>query len=386
MKKLFISFLLSVVVFSSINAQIPKRYKLAIFTPLYLDSIFDATGNYRPGKVVPKYVGPGLDFYLGAQAALDSLKQRGAPLEVYIKDTRSRQPLAAQLKAADLANLDMMIGQTNMQETRMLADAAKSRKIPFISATLPNDAGVDNNPYFVMLNSSLNIHLEAIYNLLQKNFSNQKITVFTKKGAQEDMVKNILTELSKTATGKHVNLNFLDLGNQVSADRLKLYLDSTQKNIVISGSLQESFATNLVSQLSDLNRTYPTTVIGMPTWENFSFGRSASNLEILYTSPYYYHRNTPLENKLNQEYEAATGGRPSFIYLQGYETTLRFALLLLDTRGDAASSLTRKGNYILTPFDIQPVFKDKNNMTLDYFQNKHIYFVRLMGGSRSLYL
>jgi hypothetical protein len=49
-----------------------------------------------------------------------------------------------------------------------------------------------------------------------------------------------------------------------------------------------------------------------------------------------------------------------------------------------ASNLTMKGNQVFTRFDIQPVFKDKRSMTLDYFENKNLYFVRVIGGSKRL--
>ena len=63
---------------------------------------------------------------------------------------------------------------------------------------------------------------------------------------------------------------------------------------------------------------------------------------------------------------------------------MRFALLLLDTKKDISSNLTRKGNAIFTRFDVQPVFKDKRAMTLDYFENKNLYFVRVSGGAKRL--
>jgi hypothetical protein len=72
------------------------------------------------------------------------------------------------------------------------------------------------------------------------------------------------------------------------------------------------------------------------------------------------------------------------MFFRGYETTLRFALLLLDTKKDIASNLTRKGYNVITQFDIQPVFKDKSSMTLDYFENKHLYFIKVFGGVKNI--
>ena len=82
--------------------------------------------------------------------------------------------------------------------------------------------------------------------------------------------------------------------------------------------------------------------------------------------------------------EAAVNGRPTDMLFRGYETMLRFALLLLDTKKDVASNLSRKGNTVFTLFDIQPVFLNKTNMTLDYFENKHLYFVKYINGVQSV--
>ncbi len=72
------------------------------------------------------------------------------------------------------------------------------------------------------------------------------------------------------------------------------------------------------------------------------------------------------------------------MFYRGYETMLRFSLLLLDTKKDVASNLSRKGNYIFTPFDIQPNFLNKQSMTLDYFENKKLYFIRVNNSSKSI--
>src|SRR5690349_6084533 len=87
-----IAFLLLIVLQAGIShAQdsAGKRYQVAIFTPLYLDSAFDGTGNYRYDKYFPKFINPGLEFYEGVQIALDSLQKEGAQLDVFVYDLRS---------------------------------------------------------------------------------------------------------------------------------------------------------------------------------------------------------------------------------------------------------------------------------------------------------
>lgn len=388
MKKLLTVILATVVLCTLAFAQgIPTyRHKIALFAPLHLDSAFDAGGGYRYGKTFPKYIIPGLEFYQGAQAALDSLNKAGAPLEVFVYDSRSRRnPMARVLNSPEMSNVELIIGHASASEVRMLADAARNKKVPFISATFPNDAGVSNNPYYVILNSTLRTHMEGIASYIQKYHSGDNIILFRKSGAQETMIRDYLQEFTRTAGASAPQMKIVDIGSAFNSSQLLMHLDSTRKNVVLAGSLDVAFGNRLADQLATAGEYYPITLVGMPTWEDLNFSKSAyKNIEIAYSTPFYYNRSSSFLGNLTEEFTARTGGRPTDMYYRGYETMLRFALLLLDTKKDVASNLTRKGNYIFTQFDIQPVFLDRNDMTLDYFENKKLYFVRFVNGVRTI--
>src|SRR5688572_7141705 len=106
--------LLAVVLFAAVSAgaqtSAPK-YKIAIFTPLYLDSAFDYNDEYRYAKnVFPKFINPGLEFYEGAQLALDSLNKEKAPLEVFIYDTKSaKESITQMLNKEEMDSVDLII-------------------------------------------------------------------------------------------------------------------------------------------------------------------------------------------------------------------------------------------------------------------------------------
>ncbi|HTE12333.1 MAG TPA: hypothetical protein VK645_15220, partial [Chitinophagaceae bacterium] len=133
-----------------------KRHSVAIFTPLYLDSAFDASGEYRYDKNFPKFISPGLEFYEGVKLAADSLKTEKAALDIEIFDTRSAsQTLQQQLNSPAMQNAGLIIGHVTPAEAKVLAEAALKKNIPFINANLPNDAGISNNPSLVILNATL---------------------------------------------------------------------------------------------------------------------------------------------------------------------------------------------------------------------------------------
>jgi hypothetical protein len=382
MKRIISFFVVSLFISGILHAQEIKKHKIAIFTPLYLDSAFDAAGNFRYEKTGAKFITPGLDFYYGAKLALDSLQKRGAQLEVFVCDSRGKESISYQFAKPGMRDVEMIIAQTNATETKTLAEGAARRKIPFISTTFPNDAGIDNNPYFVILNTTLKSHTEGIYRFLQKYHNLDKIVVFRKPGTQEDLIKNYLVDFAKSLSTTPLNIKFVDLANDYVPQTLAAHLDSTKRTVVIGGSLDEAFAMKLTQTLAGLNNQYPVRVIGMPTWDNYNFSK-ARDLEIIYTAPFYYDRNANLENELTAEYSKTMSSKPSDLFFRGYETTLRFALLLLDTGKDVSSNLSRKGNIVFTPFDIQPVLKDES-MSLDYFENKHLYFIKVFGSVKNI--
>ena len=368
------------------QAQSPERLKIAFFAPLYLDSAFEAhTENYRYDKTFPKFLNPGLEFYEGAQLALDSLSKMNAPLEVFVYDTRGNQSIGSILNRNEMEQMDMIIAHAASADVRPIADVADRLKIPFISATLPNDAAITENPYYVILNPTLRTHAEGIYKYLQRYHSYDNVIYVTKNGAQEKQIKEYIQDMARTST-MTVQIEYRDLFSPSNTDALLNSLDSNRKNVVIVGSLDEAYGTGIAKSLAEISHTYPLTVIGMPTWDGIKeFSKpDYKKMEIVYGAPFNYNRPNSLAVRITKDFEEKVNGRPTDMYYRGYETMLRFALLLLDTKKDVASNLTRKGNYIFTQFDIQPVFLNKQNMTLDYFENKKLYFIKTVNGTTSV--
>ncbi|HEY0732880.1 MAG TPA: ABC transporter substrate-binding protein [Chitinophagaceae bacterium] len=387
MKTRFIVLLIGLFLVSNASqAQSPERLKIAFFAPLYLDSAFEShTETYRYDKTFPKFLNPGLEFYQGAQLALDSLSKMNAPLEVFVYDTRGNQSIGSILNRNEMEQMDMIIAHAASADVRPIADVADKLKIPFISATLPNDAAITENPYYVILNPTLRTHAEGIYKYLQRYHSYDNVIYVTKNGAQEKQIKEYIQDMARTST-MTVQIEYRDLFSPSNTDALLNSLDSNRKNVVIVGSLDEAYGTAIAKSLAEISHTYPLTVIGMPTWDGIKeFSKpDYKKMEIVYGAPFNYNRPNSLAVRITKDFEEKVNGRPTDMYYRGYETMLRFALLLLDTKKDVASNLTRKGNYIFTQFDIQPVFLNKQNMTLDYFENKKLYFIKTVNGTTSV--
>jgi hypothetical protein len=363
------------------NDSVPQRHRVAIFTPLFLDSAFDATGNYRYDKQFPKFINPGLEFWEGAQLAIDSLKEEGIEVDIHVYDTRSTKKKFATLVAGEeLRNMNLFIGHVTVNEAAQLARLANSTGIPFINANLPNDVGVTNNPNFVLLNSTLMTHCTGIYKFLQKNFALSNIIVFRKKGTQEDRLREYFNEVEKNTASVPLKLKYVTLNNNFTPDQLAAYLDSNKTNVCLAGSLDLNFAQALCQQLSGLSRTYASTVFGMPNWESIDFEKSLyRGIEIYYSTPFYVDPANKLASGIYNHYKSDFFVNPTEHVFRGYETVYHFTHLLNTHNDNLGSSLGDKKHMLFTELDIQPIL-NKSTQTLDYFENKKLYIVRMVDG------
>ncbi|HEY1199691.1 MAG TPA: amino acid ABC transporter substrate-binding protein [Niastella sp.] len=364
-------------------ADTTGRQRIAIFTPMYLDSAFDVAGNYRyDAKTFPRIASAGLEFWEGAELAIDSLRKEGIELDIHVYDTRApQQQFDSLIASEEFKTTDLMIGQVkDATEAVKFATLAATLNIPFINASLPNDQGITNNPYYVILSPTLQTHCIGIYRFLQKNYSLQDIIVFRKKG--DDRVKNYFTEFEKTTAVK-LKIKYVTLEDNFTQDKLSIYLDDEKPNICVAGSIDPAFAQPLCQQLALLSKAgSPNVVIGMPTWDQLDFDKSQyKNLEIVYSTAFYIAPAGKQASTVYENFKTTVYSRPSDMVFRGYETLYHFAHLLKLYGHNLSSSLSDK-KYMLFggEFDIQPVI-NRATMTLDYFENKKLYFVKKLDGA-----
>jgi hypothetical protein len=276
----------------------------------------------------------------------------------------------------------LIIAHASAQENWVLADEARIRKVPYINVNLPNDGGITNNPYFVMLNPSLKTHVESVYRYMQKYYPLNTITVLRKKGQMEDLIKTYLDDFGRSTVSVPLKLNFIDLDESFTEKQLLPFLDSNRQNIFFAASLDESFNRRLITQFVLAGRQYRTTIIGMPTLDNLEKDLSKPEYkgpEIIYGNPFYNSKADKVSIQINNYFGTKMYARPSDMVFRGYEVMWKYSKLLAQYKNDLSSNLSNKSNKVFTDFDIQPVL-NKQTMTMEYFENKKLYFLKLQDG------
>jgi len=349
--------------------------KIAVFAPVYLDSVFEGD-NYKLGNNnLPKSVLPGLDFYNGIMLAIDSLNGENQSLEILFFDSKNaEESIELILKKKELQNVSLIIASfNNRSEIKALANFALNKNIPLISMTYPNDGGIRGNPFFALVNPTLTTHIEAIYKYIHRTFPTENITIIKRKGATEDMITNSFLNMNKKTPGLPLKIKTVELNDTYSADQVFKQLDSSKLNIILCASLNETFGNNLVKATAS-NKNFETILVGMPTWDGVKdIGKDA---EIIYTSPYNYSRTDLLGQQITNSYRNKYFGRPSDMVFKGFEAMYHFGKLLLKHNNNLINYLSDKEFKLFNEYDFQPVKLKLTNSLPDYLENKKLYFIR----------
>jgi hypothetical protein len=221
-----------------------------------------------------------------------------------------------------------------------------------------------------------------MYKFIQKNYSLSPVVVFRKKGAQEEKLKSYFDEITKSTASVPLKIKFVTLNDLFTPEDLKEHLDADGSTVCIAGSLDVNFGQLLASQLASLYNEHPSVLFGMPTWWDVTdFSKPEyKSVEVFYTTPFYISDSNKLFNYMLADYKSRFYSRPTDMFFRGYETVYHFAHLLQLNGRNIGSSLSDKRFRIFTDFDVQPFVNPKTN-TLDYFENKKIYFIKKVNGT-----
>ncbi len=382
---MFLTILLSQASFSqNASTKKVKIFRVGIFAPLYLDSIFTTDGKFRKNLEIPRFVKPSIDFINGAKIALDSLVIPNQLVNAHIFDTKSTNLSLNQLiKSNKIDSLDLIIGSVKDLEFKQLASFALTKNIPFISTTYPNDGGVTANPFLVIVNSTLKSHCEAIFANVLQNHGKEKILLVRKKGPQEDKIAGYFKAMNEVDRKPLLNIQTIILDSIFTIQSLQKKLDSTHQSIIIGASLDENFSSKLTTSCFDLHLYYPITLIGMPNWDGFKiFTRKDlyPDFPVYFTSPYYNSRWDDNSKLLIAGYGGKYKGKPSDMVFKGFESTQRFIKVLTTFPNDFLSHLNDGNFKVFSEYNFRPIFLNKENKVPDYFENKHLYFIKILNG------
>ncbi len=358
-----------------------KVYRVAVFAPMYLDSVF-SNSELRYSNSLPKFIMPSVEFVQGARIAFDTLVFNRTRVEAFIYDSKSfTRPISWLIKNMLLDSIDLIIGSVREPDYQELANFAAQKKIPFVSATYPNDGGVTQNPYLLIVNSTLKANCEGIFSYLVQKHGTDKIYLVKKKG--DDRIDNYFKEVNIQDGKPLLNIKTITLDSSISSYGLLRRIDSTSSSVIVGASLDEAFAKKLADASYAIQKNHPLILIGMPNWDGFkSLTKKDAypDFPILYTTPHYDSKNNLFDSLLIQKYFQIYRSKPSDMAYKGFEAAYFFTSLLLNNPTDFMSHINDNKNTVFHKYNFQPVYLDKQNTSPDYFENNHLFIMQILNG------
>jgi ABC-type branched-subunit amino acid transport system substrate-binding protein len=355
------------------SATIKKeRYRIAVLSPMFLDSL----EWEKDLRHLPKFMMPGIDFYQGVRIAADSLEKQGYKIDLYMFDSKSNYMNVKNMIESDkLDSMDVIIGNASVADLKLLANFAKQKKINFISAVSPSDAGQTANPYFTILQPRLASHIETMHKNIVRRYPEDNVVYIYGSATAE------LNGLGYFKNDVINNLPARFMEHEAKSDELDMKailrkIDTNYNTVILLGTLDPETTYKHLQSLQPYARRLKLKVYCMPTTEAIKSLNKTDEfpyLPIFYTTSYMIDQVTPASQYISKKYKQKMGSIPSDIVYKGYESMYFFSNLLKKYGTPFNKYIGDNAYTFITPYKIVPV---KENGSLMFYENKFLYLLK----------
>lgn len=109
-----------------------------------------------------------------------------------------------------------------------------------------------------------------------------------------------------------------------------------------------------------------------------------ADFPVYYTTPYFNGKTDLFSRWLTESYRKKYKTLPGDMVFKGFEAVYSFTKLLAFYPDSFMSHINDKNFKVICDYNFRPVMLKKENGIPDYFENKHLYFVKILNGATSL--
>lgn len=296
-----------------------ERYKIVVMAPFYLDY----------GKGYSEYVSNmAVHFYMGAQMAIDSLKQKGLKADVEFIDTKNDSThIESLIKSGKLKDVDLIIGPFFPKQQKLVADYCKTAKIRMLSpVSIPEGVVEDNRLVYAVVPSDKDLMRYTAQHIKKTDPKANVILVQVTKEKDLELYNEFKSEFGAGL-------------KESSMDNVKNLIIRGSKNIFVVPTNDKNTAMKFMNTLnkSAFRSTSDNLVVyGTKDWMNFSdvngFYRDKFNFHFVSNTFLNYYDKYTIE--ANRKFRRAYNTDLSRMAAQGYDMMLYGAMDFLLERDD----------------------------------------------------
>ncbi|MGK0364560.1 MAG: hypothetical protein ACI85O_001617 [Saprospiraceae bacterium] len=277
-----------------------------------------------------------IQYYGGAQLAIDQLKGEGINLNINVLDTQGSEGkvITEISNNPAIQNADLIIGPYRSVNVRKVAQYAKDKQIPVISPYSAASNVSDDNPFLVQVNPSLSTHIEKITAHALSKFNADQIVLVVRDKAEEKARLAIFQNAHKAIKKSDDVSPFREF--VIEDDGKYDNLDAAIRNYIVKGSTtvfivptwsNEIFVNSFLRQVEIARRSYDNvTIYGMPQWMEYANTDYTyfEKLDVHVSTSFFINKSTEDARTFRQSFYSRYGKRADKAAYLGYDVMLYF--------------------------------------------------------------
>jgi len=324
-----------------------KQKNMVLLLPFNLTKIeTDSVKTKTEQLKTNKFLNLTLDFYAGAQMAIDSAKVLGLPVNVKVYDVESTKyssNVASIISKNNFENVDVVVGPFQNTVVETTAQLLAKYNVPVISP-LSKERGLPmNNLYYSIPSEDL---LKAsMFNYFKAKNGNVVAIISSKKTTSKEYI-----------TANHPDVKHAAFNDKGALDvaLLKTQLVKGQKNFVLMEIEKASTIINITNILKGLQKEYDIQLAVFELYDALNFEeipmKNLTDLKLLFPSTTKV-AETPEEKIFEKQFKKINNIYPNAAAKKGFDVTLDAMLRICQPEGFVKSAASTKTEYIENAFD-----------------------------------
>lgn len=324
-----------------------KQKNMVLLLPFNIAKIETDSVKTRTEQLkTNKFLNLTLDFYAGAQMAIDSAKVLGLPVNVKVYDVESTKyssNVASIISKNNFENVDVVVGPFQNSVVETTAQLLSKYNVPVISP-LSKERGLPmSNLYYSIPSEDL-----------------LKVSMFNYFKAKNGNVVAIISS-KKTTSKEFISANHPEVKHAVFNDKgaldvtlLKTQLVKGQKNFVLMEIEKASTILNITNILKGLQKEYDIQLAVLELYDALNFEeipmKNLTDLKLLFPSTTKV-AETPEEKIFEKQFKKINNIYPNAAAKKGFDVTFDAMLRICQPEGFVKSAASTKTEYIENAFD-----------------------------------
>jgi LysM repeat protein/ABC-type branched-subunit amino acid transport system substrate-binding protein len=286
-----------------------------------------------------------IEFYEGFLLSLDTLRQTGLSVKLYVYDTeRDTIKIKKIIQEMYIVQPDLIIGPAYTEEVRLVSQFARIQNILMVSPLSTRGELIAENASIIQVVPSEDEE-NAFFARYISHYKNSNIILF--RGADSlslketwKFKKELLSYLNTDSLGNPLNFKDYKL-NDSTMRKLSNILAQNEENIIVIASKNEPDVTALIGKLYLHSRVYKLTLFGDPSWQVWKSVdiNYFHIMQMQYYTPFYVDYSNPEVIRFVKKCRRVFGFEPYEITPKGYN----FCMLGYDIGLYFISALDRYG-------------------------------------------